>query len=216
MSRLSTNEPHEELLEIADRLEKLSQAATVPEIKDALERVEDGARTIGKAWSGSCLGYHARIYYRNLEPPPPGAHFSPEWGMEDSWPINATTGEWIEYDPDAIKTTIFRSAGNQNLEPARDLAATAERSFRDDKPDILSIFITWLQEREDAFIASLKEQAEQTTVPSRADILNTFLPAGQSMTRDTLALTQGRQVPPILLSWPKLSALGGYPLPAVV
>jgi hypothetical protein len=161
MPRLSTIEPHEELLEIADRLEKLSQAAMVPEIKDALERVEDAASTIGKAWSGSCLGYHARIYFRSLEPPPPGAHFSPEWGMEDSWPINATTGDWVEYDPDAIKTTILRNAGNQNL----DLAATAERSFRDNKPDILSIFITWLQEREDAFIASLKQQVEQTTVP---------------------------------------------------
>ncbi len=77
---MAAGEPHEELLEIADRLEGLSQPATVPEVKEPLERLEEAAIRIGKAWSGSCLGYHSRIYYRDLTPPPPGAHFSSEWG----------------------------------------------------------------------------------------------------------------------------------------
>src|SRR5438034_6265640 len=123
---MSASEPHEELLEIADRLKGLSQRATVPEVKEPLERLEEAATRIGKAWSGSCLGYHSRIYYRDLAPPPPGAHFSPEWGMKDSWPIQDTTGDWVEYDPDKIETVIRKMAGNPDLGPSRELAVAAE------------------------------------------------------------------------------------------
>lgn len=88
---MSTNEP-QELLEIADRLEGLSERAAQPEIRQPLERLEEASNRVGRAWSGSWLGYHARIYYKALQPPPIGARFSPEWGMKDSYPIEATVG----------------------------------------------------------------------------------------------------------------------------
>ncbi len=40
------------------------------------------AEKVAKSWSQSWLGYHADVYYRDLNPPPPGAVFSKEWG---SW-----------------------------------------------------------------------------------------------------------------------------------
>jgi hypothetical protein len=61
---MPASKSHEELLEIADGLESLSQRAAVPEVKEALERLEEAATRIGKSGSGSCLGYHLRIYYR--------------------------------------------------------------------------------------------------------------------------------------------------------
>lgn len=195
---MSTSDPHEELLRIADSLEDLSQRATAPEVKEPLERLEEAATRLGRAWSGSCLGYHARIYYKDLKPPPPGAHFSPEWGMQESWPIEATTGDWIEYDPDEIERAVRAVAGNPDLGPARHLAATAESSFQSSKPDILSILTTALADRQDAFIASLREQVEETAVPSRAQVLGQWLPSGPLMSRDSLAVSQGRQAPPHL------------------
>ena len=58
---------------IADQLEALSQKAEQPEVKQPLDHLEDAASRIGKAWSGSCIGYHSRIYYKGLKPTPPGA-----------------------------------------------------------------------------------------------------------------------------------------------
>src|SRR5215469_12624326 len=196
---MPASEPYKELLEIADGLENISERAAVPEVKEALERLEEAATRIGKSGSGSCLGYHSRIYHRGLKPPPPGAHFSPEWGMNDSWPIEATTGDWVEYDPDEVETAIRKIAGNPDLGPARDLAAAAESLFESSKADVLSILITVLAERGDAFVASLKGQAEQIAVLSRTQVLRQWLPSGQLMSRDSLAMTQGIQAPPHLL-----------------
>jgi hypothetical protein len=145
---MSTSAPHEELLEIADRLEDLSQQATAAEVKEPLERLEEAATSLGKVWSGSYLGYHARIYYKDLKSPPPGAHFSPEWGMEDSYPIVATTGDGVEYNPDEIERMICERARNPDLGTAQRVAANAESSFQSSKPDVLSILtITFRNKR---------------------------------------------------------------------
>lgn len=203
--------PHEELLQIADQLEYLSQNATAAEVKEPLEQLEEAATSIGKAWSGSCLGYHARIYYQDLQSPPPGAHFSPEWGMQDSWPIKATTGNWIEYNPDEIESVIRKIAENPDLGPAQQLAAKAASAFQSSKPDVLSILTTALSEREDAFIASLKEQVEQIAVLSRDQVLRQCIPSGQCMSRDSLAVTQGLQAPPHLSVLSEVIALKQAP-----
>ena len=44
---MPTSDAQEELLEIADRLEELSQKATAAEIKEPLERLEEAATRIG-------------------------------------------------------------------------------------------------------------------------------------------------------------------------
>ncbi len=208
---MPTGDHHDELLEIADRLSDLSQKATASEVKGLLERLEEAATRLGKAWSGSCLGYHARIYYKDLKPPPPGAHFSPEWGLKESWPIQDTTGDWIEYDPAHVERAIRKSAGSPDLEPARRLAASADALFKSSKPDVLSILATALAERADAFLASLKEQVEQATIFSKAEVLGRLLPSGQLMSRDSLAVSQGRQVPPHLSLLSEIFALRQAP-----
>lgn len=208
---MHTSDHNEELLDIAERLANMSQKAVAPEVKEPLDRLEEAIANVGKAWSGSRLGYHARIYYKGLKPLPPQAHFSPEWGLEDAWPIVATQGEWVEYDPDDIERTIREIAGNPDLEPARHLASSAESSFQSSKPDILSILTTALAESEDAFIASLREQVEQTVVLSEAEVLHQLLPGGPLMSRDSMAITQGLQAPPHLLVLSEVNALKQAP-----
>ena len=190
------NELHVELLEIADRLEKWAQEAEASDIKELLKRLEEAATTIGKAWSGSWLGYHACVYYRNLHPPPPGAHFSQEWGMMDSWPIKATTGDWVEFDADGLEKAIHELAGNPVLNRAQEVADNATKAFENDKPEVLSLLTTALAEREDAFLNQLRDQVEKTTVISRADGIRTWRPSGQLISRDSLAATQGLYTPP--------------------
>lgn len=206
-----TSEFHEELLEIADRLDEVAKRADAPEIKEPLQRLEEAATTVGKAWSGSALGYHARIYYRGLKPPPPGDHFSQEWGMQNSWPIEATTGDWVEHDPEDIERRIRASAGNPDLGPARELAARAEGSFGSSKSEVLSILTTAGAERDDSFISSIRGQVEQTTILSRGQALRRWLPSGQLMSRDSLAATQGLQSPPHLTVLAEVVALSQAP-----
>src|SRR3989442_13177132 len=93
----------EELLDIADKLDPLSEKGTQPEISGALNRLESAANSVSKAWSGSALGYHAYVYYEGLQPPPPGAHFSQEWGFKQLYSMPTTTGDWQEFDPEGVK-----------------------------------------------------------------------------------------------------------------
>lgn len=183
-----TTQFHEELLEIAERLDEAAKCADAPDIADPLRNLESAATDVGKAWSGSTLGYHARVYYRNLKPAPPGHHFSPEWGLQDSWPIAATTGDWVEHDPADIERTIRELAGNPDLSPARGLAAHAEALFGASKPEVLSILTTAATHRADSFISSTREAVEQLAVPSKGQVLRAWLPSGQLMSRDSLAV----------------------------
>ena len=62
-----------------------------------LDALDQAAEKIGKSWSGSWLGYHSCIYYQDFMSPPPGDHFSQEWGFMNV-PIGGSTGDWAEYD----------------------------------------------------------------------------------------------------------------------
>ena len=86
----------EELLTVADQLGTVFAAAEDSEVRGPLAQLEEAANTVGKAWSGSWLGYHAQVYYEDLQPPPPGAHFSQEWGFKQLRTIPTTTGSWRE------------------------------------------------------------------------------------------------------------------------
>ncbi len=205
-------ELHEELLKIADRLGDVAKRAGGPEIADPLRRLEESATHVGRAWSGSALGYHARIYYRGLKPPPPGHHFSQEWGMQDSWPIAATTGDWVEHDPDDIERTIRGLAGNPDLGPAGDLSVRAEALFGGTKSEVLSVLTTAAADRADSFISSIREQVEQTTIRSKGQVLRGLLPSGELMSRDSLAATQGLQPPPHLTVLAEVVALRQAPV----
>ncbi len=188
---------HEELLAIADRLDSHADKAERPDVKGPLSRLEDAANTIGKAWSGSCLGYHARIYHHNLEPPPPGVHFSQEWGMmDDTFSDLGSTGEWREFDGDELKSSIHELADNPNLEAARKSADEAKRALEDVKPDVLSLLTTALSEQEDSYLSRLKEEVEKVTILVPLDVIRSLQPSGPLMSRDTLAISQGRQTPP--------------------
>jgi hypothetical protein len=192
------NELHEELLALAERLDDVVRQADVSEVQEPLDRLEKAAASVGKAWSGSELGYHARVYYQDLEPPPPGDHFSQEWGIHCPWPIESTTGDWAEYAAEDVERSIRERAGGCDTRPAQDLTRRAENVFESSKAEVLSILATALAERVDAFISALREQVEKTGVLSKNGILNRLLPPRQMMSRDVMALNQGRQIPPHL------------------
>jgi predicted nucleotide-binding protein len=182
------------LRQIAERLQGIVNTLKAPAVKDPLDRLSKAAENTGEAWSGSWLGYHSRVYYNDLQPPPPGAHFSQEWGLIDS--MTGTRGDWHEYRLDDVESAIHERAGNPDLSEARAQVNSARTEFKDDRDEILSILTTALMAREDPFLANLKAKAEGLKFLSARGFIEAMQPRGQFMSRDSVALGQGFTVPP--------------------
>jgi predicted nucleotide-binding protein len=189
------SELHEELLEIAEKLEVQSLKAEDSTFKEPLDLLENAANTLGKAWSGSWLGYQASVYYNDLQTPPPGAHFSQEWGLMDRFGIQGTTGDWREFRTEDLEKGIHKIAGNPDLEILRKLSEEVAHVFEGLKADMLSVLTTALSEAIDPFLVNLKEQTEKTKLLTQRDVAQGLKPTGQLMSRDSLAVTQSLQVP---------------------
>jgi len=202
------SELHKELIEIAERLDKFSVIIADPVFKEPLDRLEDASNAVAKAWSGSWLGYHATVYYDNLQSPPPGTHFSNEWGLRGGLRTHkSATGKWREFSPEDVNEAIYQQAGNQNLAVPRMLSQEAAATFDNLKPEVISILTTSLSDRADPFLAKLKEEAEETGLLTQTDIIQALKPSGRLMSRDSLAVTQGLRVPPHILILAEVMAL---------
>ncbi|MCW5625395.1 MAG: nucleotide-binding protein [Burkholderiales bacterium] len=188
---------HEELFALAENLKKVAEDVEGDQIGKPLSALEDSARTIGRSFSGSWQGYHSRVYYEGFSPPPPGAHFSQEWGLMDTFASSlGSSGDWRECDPEAVSARIHELSGVPNLEKAQAAANAASKAFRAAQPEIISILLTELDGYADGFLEKLKKEVEELSPLSIGDVAQRLSPKGQIMTRDTVTLGQGTQVPP--------------------
>ncbi len=163
--------------------------------KEPLREVMDAAAQIGKAWSGSNLGYQSRVYYAGLESPPPGAHFDSEWGFHGVF--QGTTGDWREFDFDAVIAALYALSGRENLNPEADQATEATALLEATKPQVVSVLRAWLAQHEDALVAELAEEASKVEAMSERAALTALVGrGGTKITRDTTALSQGWQAAP--------------------
>lgn len=194
------SEISDELLEIAQELDSIQAEYDSPEIKAPLQKLENAANGIGKAWSGSWLGYHSRVYYRDFQTPPAGAHFSQEWGLMQYF-TDGTTGEWREYEYDRVQKKIYELAGEPDLEAARALAKRTRNLISDKQTEIASLISTAQENKEDSFISKLRKDVEEIAIPTATNIVNGHLPQGKFISRDTVAIGQGFQSPPHLDVW---------------
>lgn len=186
-----------ELFQIAEALENAASPAGLREGEEKLGALEAAAAEVGRAFSGSWLGYHANVYYDGLLPPPPGAHFSQEWGLQDvSFSSLGSRGKWVECDPVELKAHLRKMAGNPNIDDIFALSATASKAFLSYKGDILSILSTEISNTDDNFLVKLSNDLETTDTLSATQVAQIWMPKGQIMTRDMVAAGQGSQIPP--------------------
>jgi hypothetical protein len=191
--------PSEELFDLAGKLENAYRVAETPEVMGPLDAIEGAANQVQRSFSGSWLGYHSRVYYDGLEPPPPGANFSKEWGLMETYGNLGSRGSWREFDFDYVKNYVLELAGNPDLEIARRVAADASEVFDSAKSEIVSVLQTDLDQKPDPFLNKLKTEIEELEPASSSVVANHWSPKGQAITRDTLALGQGIQLPPHLV-----------------
>jgi len=185
-----------ELLALADDLDGYGGEADAEEVSAPLSALEEAAKTIGKAWSGSWLGYQANVYFSTLKPPPPGTHFSQEPGLQEPISNRENVRGWREFDSDELEKAIRELAGNPDTKSAKALADRARIAFEDAKSEVVSLLTTAQQESPDTFVSRLQEGLEGLKLHSRADVLNALRPAGVGITGDFVALQQGHWIPP--------------------
>jgi hypothetical protein len=83
-----------------------SVTADLSSLQQKCAVITKAAETVAHSWSGSSMGYHSELYYRNFERPPLGAEFSPEWGG-----IHGIPAGWQKRSSDEVKAHIEKLAG---------------------------------------------------------------------------------------------------------
>lgn len=199
---------HVELFEIAEALEGAANSPELDLHAADLARLEEAASVVAKASSGSWMGYHANVYYRNFASPPPGAHFDLEWGLKDmSFTSLGTRGEWGEVDANKVLGYIRNEAGNPDLGAVTGAAEKAETKFAEARSDIRSILATVKRGDADVFIDRLLDEIEAIKPMSPFDFLNYWSPKGQKITRDLVAAQQGTRPPPHMVIRAEVTSL---------
>lgn len=188
-----------ELIQIADRLNAQGQLGLKPELNKLSDDLRNAARQVGKSHSGSWIGYHANVYYQNLSSPPPGAHFSQEWGLKELYSNRmGSRGDWLEYNSDEVKKKIHEMAGNPDLEPIKKVARECQELFEDDLSEVLSILSTELSKSNDDFLQTIKKEILElkTNIIDPSELLERWNPSRGAITRDATAVGQGLKPPP--------------------
>ncbi len=187
----------DKMFECADRLEVIGKESESPNLTEPLCKLRDAANKIGRASSGSWMGYHSRVYYDGLQPPPPGANFSVEWGMKHFWSgDHGSIGEWAEYTFEGVYGAIFSMAGLESLTQFDEMISRAKTAFADAREEFLSIATVSLENKSDAFLSRLKAQVEEMKIAGKYSYANAVQPNVKVITYDTLAAGQGFQAPP--------------------
>jgi hypothetical protein len=182
----------EDILQLAEKLERASEKLD----RGTTDAVEEAALRAAKSWSGSWLGYHSRVYYRNLEPVPPGARFSVEWGFGDRM-SNETAGDWAEYDFDAVVEQIEEWGGKPSKSKLDAAAKKAKDTFEDAQATIQSALSQWRSSHpDDKFLEALEKEVNGERIVTFAQFIQVFQGKQKFFTRDSVAAGQGFQTPP--------------------
>ena len=201
------SEMADSLFALAKRLDDIIQQARSSAFEANPLKLRDAANEVGRAWSGSWLGYQSRIYYAHFQPTPPGAHFSSEWGAYDRMPMGETAGRWAENTFENVRDAIFSMAAVRSLEKEEALAQQAKEALDNARDKFVSAMTVTLENKGDPFLSRLKQQADELTACSKFDYESALRPKGSVMTRDTLAASQGFQTPPHMAVLAEVTAL---------
>ena len=185
---------HDDLQTIAERLDQLVDHGRSTDIQQPLMELKQAAETIGRSWSGSWIGDHARIYYRDFQPQPSGARFSQEWGLLRV-SLNETVGDWILYEAGYVSKEIFRRAGDPALGPINEFQVDSTEAFATEKLNVLSVLEVALRSSHDEFMLRLKERIDSLDLLSMEEEVHRWSPRVRE-TKDRASLAQSNQIVP--------------------
>ncbi len=184
----------EELRSVAANLEAAAEPVTRTDIREPIQARIDACNDAAAAFSGSWLGYHARIYQSDLRARP-GAIFDSQWSLENQ-ELGGGRGAWALYDGEQIKAHLRAASGNHDFSTIEKVVAMSVKDFENGKADLISILSAAASSRSDTYLSKLLEKAEKLDYFSTHRALQVYRPSGKFMSGDMTALSGGLQTPP--------------------
>ncbi|MHB8843944.1 MAG: TIR domain-containing protein [Nitrospirota bacterium] len=162
-------------------------------IQDNTTVFKSNLSQISKSFSGSCIGYHARIYYRQFQTPQPGDHFSVEWGFMQRL-SNPTSQNWVEYTEETVRKAARTDVAPDYDDRLKQVSKHAEQTCEESRDTLLVIVDAMLDKERTTALDRIRGEIKIDYVVSTREILDAMLPTNFT-TRDSAAMTQGRQTP---------------------
>lgn len=182
-------------VEIATSCRSISEEIDSGSLHDAIQRINEGVRVIGRASSRSWIGYQAHVYYRGFSNPPPGDHFSSEWGFQGAF-SNPTSNNWVEVSYEDVEAAVNKVAGNPDITSIKTRSVEVEKAFRTYQSELIALLTVALESTHSERIEELRDKAKDLRASfSGSELASAKMPRGQVITRDSLALSQGFQPP---------------------
>jgi predicted nucleotide-binding protein len=185
------------IVDLANKLEEIGNEHKNDDFDKPLQLLREQAINIGKSWCGSWLGYHSKVYYKRFIEPPPGAHFSKEWGLMETLAIQDTQGDWQEYGYEEVISAIYKRSGNPDINSQETSSAMVKEAFNEYKEQARSAVINLLKANAgDKYIQEILEKISKLINFSDRDFIEAIKPSGQFISRDMVAIQAGLQTPP--------------------
>ncbi|HTR71688.1 MAG TPA: TIR domain-containing protein [Mycobacteriales bacterium] len=187
----------DQLRSAARELEQAVAAEADPSDADALQRLLSTVDQFERASSGSNFGFHSCVYYKDFKSPPPGAHFSSEWGFNAVF-APGSTGDWVEYNRDDVTSAIHDAAGTGDLDAIEGKVARVRTACEAARATAMSVLSAYVQFSEDEYVANLKSKLEAMSAPTEGTLSRAALARfnHQMMSRDAVAIGQGIHLAP--------------------
>jgi predicted nucleotide-binding protein len=194
MGRMTLRELAGDLRDVAARLAAVAADGDDPLITGPVKAGADACSKVERAWSGSWLGYHSRVYYADFAPPPPGARFDPEWGSMPAFG-NSTRGDWREYRYEDVIDAIDKIAGNPDFSAAQDYEKRVRAALEDGKASVASILTAALSIRDDPLVREALDEVKSMEPFTQSGAVRMQMPRGTLMSRDSAATNEGLAAP---------------------
>ncbi|WP_201767509.1 TIR domain-containing protein [Sphingobium lactosutens] len=194
----------DDLFEVIAEFEKIASYGESDEYKKPVKQRISVLEDVGKAHSGSWLGYHARVYQKDFKPVL-GASFDRTWGFGDRM-LGETRGEWLEYDPDGLKRHILQASNDAAFVSIKAKAKEYKVKYEESKAAALSIMATYLSSHDDEYLKKISETVENLGYVSAAEFVQYYAPK-QVQSADRVALNEGVTTPIHVTIACELSAL---------
>lgn len=143
-----------------------------------------------KSWSGSILGYHSNVYYRDFKAPPENTYFSQEWGINHISYLSSiglnSQGDWVEYNREYIRGNILSSIDENDISIIIDLSEKTRALLEESRDKVLSIIYSQNIISQDEYLIKLVDFFKQFLVFKQKNFESYFLKkfAGKFYTRD--------------------------------
>lgn len=157
--------------------------------KSTLNRYLENVSKLEDSFSGSWIGFHALMYFRNFEKPDLGEMFNIEWGsingIKPGWEQRSYEDITDYVEVEKLKLNDIQKNLDQTIEKAEDLKTNISTELS---------FIKGVDALKNE--SDVLDKIEQIQWGSNAQSFIDALKPGSMMSRDRLAVSQGLKIPP--------------------